>query len=188
MADGYRLRDDLCAVADTGDGPGINSAAPHRRPGAANATLSVHDELRELNHATIFATCCSSRILCLFRARRLGAFAAVSRSTSTTFPLRRTSGNDVRPFACSRSSILSRCSSRLRRKISRSALIACLQRRGFRRQFPPQLEADLGQAAMGLGYRSEQVLSFVFGHVTQNCGYAPAELTQLTKGRTSSTF
>ena len=59
MADGYRLRDDLCAAAgqEPDDGPGINSAAPHRRPGAANATLSVHDELRELNHATIFATC-----------------------------------------------------------------------------------------------------------------------------------
>ena len=43
-----------------------------------------------------------------------------------------------------------------------------LQRRSFRRQFPPQLEGDFGQAAVGLSYRFEQVLSFVFGHVTQN--------------------
>ena len=32
---------------------------------------------------------------------------------------------------------------------------------------------------VSFGYRSEQVLSFVFGHGTQNWGYAPAELTQL---------
>ena len=44
----------------------------------------------------------------------------------------------------------------------------CLQRRCFRRQFPPQLEGNLGQSSVGLGYRSDQVLSFVFGHVRQN--------------------
>ena len=44
----------------------------------------------------------------------------------------------------------------------------CLQRRCFRRQFPPQLEDNLGQSSVGLGYRSDQVLSFVFGHVRQN--------------------
>ena len=45
----------------------------------------------------------------------------------------------------------------------------CLQRRGFRRQFQPQFEGDLGQACVALGDRSEQLLSFVFGHVRQNC-------------------
>ena len=69
------------------------------------------------------------------------SFRAFSRSswpTSTAFPPRRTSDNDSRPFACSRSSISSRCSSRLRRK-----------------------------AAMGPSDRFDQVLSFVFGHVTR---------------------
>ena len=41
-----------------------------------------------------------------------------------------------------------------------------LQRRSFRRQFPPQLEGGFGQATVGLSYRFEQVLSFVFSHVT----------------------
>ena len=45
---------------------------------------------------------------------------------------------------------------------------ACFQRRGFRRQFPPQLEDDLGQASVSLGYRSDQLQPFVFGHVRQN--------------------
>ena len=44
-------------------------------------------------------------------------------------------------------------------------LYCCLQRRGFRRQFSPELEGNLGQAGVGLDYRSEQVLSFVFGHI-----------------------
>ncbi len=34
----------------------------------------------------------------------------------------------------------------------------CLQRRAFRRQRPPQLEGDLGQAGVGLGYRFDQLL------------------------------
>ena len=38
--------------------------------------------------------------------------------------------------------------------ISRSALITVFTRRGFRRQFPPQFEGDLGQARVGLGDRS----------------------------------
>ena len=44
----------------------------------------------------------------------------------------------------------------------------CFQRRGFRRQFPPQLEDDLGQAGVSLGYRSDQLQPFGFGHVRQN--------------------
>ena len=48
------------------------------------------------------------------------------------------------------------------------SLDCCLQRRSFRRQFPPQLEGNFGQAAVGLGYRFEQVLSFVFGHAIQD--------------------
>ena len=58
-------------------GPGLTALLPtgvQEQP----MPLSVHDELRELNHATIFATCCSSRILCLFRTRRVEPFAAVA--------------------------------------------------------------------------------------------------------------
>ena len=45
-------------------------------------------------------------------------------------------------------------------------LYCCLQRRRFRGRFPPQLEGDFGQAAVGLSYPFEQVLSFVFSHGT----------------------
>ena len=48
------------------------------------------------------------------------------------------------------------------------SLDRCLQRRSFRRQCPPQLEGNFGQAAVGGGYRFEQVLSFVFGHAIQD--------------------
>ena len=58
----------------------------------------------------------------------------------------------------------SRWSSRLRRITF--GLYCCLQRRRFRGRFPPQLEGDFGQAAVGLSYPFEQVLSFVFSHVT----------------------
>ena len=61
------------------------------------------------------------------------------------------------------SSISSRPSSRLIRKVSLLGLDRCLQRRAFRRQLPPQLEGDLGQAGVGLGYRFDQILEFVFG-------------------------
>ena len=48
----------------------------------------------------------------------------------------------------------------------RAALDRCLQRRAFRRQLPPQLEGDLGQAGVDLGYRFDQLpLEFVFGHL-----------------------
>ena len=31
--------------------------------------------------------------------------------------------------------------------------------------FEPQLEGDIGKAGVSLGYRSDQLLPFVFGHV-----------------------
>ena len=70
----------LCAAAgqEPDTGAGLNSAAPHGYSGIQKQPrrLSVHDEFRDLDHATIFATCCSSRVSCLFRACRGELFAA----------------------------------------------------------------------------------------------------------------
>ena len=87
------------------------------------------------------------RLSFLFRARRGEFFCRRSWSTSTVFPPRRISGNDVRPSACSRASISSRCSSRLRRKISRSALTAAFSAGAFGVSFGRNLKVTSARPA-----------------------------------------
>ena len=63
--------------------------------------LSVRDEFRELNHATTF--CYLLFIQDVVPVQ--GSPFRSSWSTSTALPPRRTSGNDSRPFACSRGTV-----------------------------------------------------------------------------------
>ena len=101
---------------------------------------------------------------CLFRARRGELFAAVAvpclppshpgepRATMCTFCLFKIL--NIEPLKLA-----------LEAKDLTLGLYCSLQRRSFRRQFPPQLEGDFGHPAVGFSYRFEQVLSFIFGHV-----------------------
>ena len=89
----------------------------------------------------------------MFTARLVEPSAAVSRSIHLPAPANL--GQRLAPLGGFRVLDIEPPELTLETKGFTLGLDRCLQRRTFRRQLPPQLEGDLGQAGVGLGYRFE---------------------------------
>ena len=117
--------------------------------------------------------CTAPMITGLESAIRVSRICRSSWSTSTTFLTPANLGQRCATFCLFKILNVEPLKVALESKDLTLGLYSGLQCRSFRRQFSPQLESDFGQAAVGLSYRFEQVLSFVFGHVTPGSLCAP---------------